>query len=321
MSSRYRVLLTDRPWPDSQLERELLARFDAELIDAPNGDEPTLVSLARDCDAIAVCWANVTANVIRAAPRCRVVSRVGVGLDNISVETATELGIPVTNVPDYCVPEVCDHTLALILACARKVAFYNQQAKSGVYELQAGAPLRRLTGQTLGLVGFGRIARAVFDKAQALGLEVIAHSRSNDDYGTGCRMTSLNELLAASDYISLHAPLSAETADMFAAAQFAAMKPTAYLINTSRGGLIDHTALWSALRQGQIAGAALDVFDPEPPDLSQPLYLDPRVIVTPHAAFLSEESLRELRTRAMSQVATVLRGKRPEHVVNPEVYA
>jgi D-3-phosphoglycerate dehydrogenase len=235
MPERFRVLLTDRAWPDSALERELLAKGGAELVEAPTGDEATLAALARDCDAVATCWAEVTENVIRAATRCRIIARLGIGLDNISVSTATELGIPVTNVPDYCVSEVCDHTLALLMACARKVAFYNQQAKAGTYALQAGPPLRRLAGQTLGLVGLGRIGRAVFVKATALGLRVIACTRSGNSHGTDCPMTSLDDLLARSDYVSLHVPLSSETDGLLGAPQLARMKRGAYLINTSRG--------------------------------------------------------------------------------------
>jgi D-3-phosphoglycerate dehydrogenase len=320
MTARFRVLLTDRAWPDCDIERDILSRVDAEIIEAPDGNESTLVELARDVDAIATCWANVTGDVIRAANGCQVVSRFGIGLDNIDVETASALGIPITYVPDYCVPEVSDHALALLLGLARKVAFYHQATKVGRYNLQAGPPMHRLAGRVLGLVGFGRIAQALRPKALALGLKVVAYSPSGNDYGTSCEMVSLEDLLALSDFISLHAPLSDQTSKMFGAAQFEAMQPTAYLVNTSRGGLIDHEALLDALQSGKLAGAALDVFDPEPPDLSQPLYCDERVIVTPHAGFLSAESLVELRTRTATQIAQALQGERPEQVVNPHVY-
>ena len=180
--------------------------------------------------------------------------------------------------------------------------------------------MKRLAGATLGLVGFGRIARALLPKARAIGLDVLAHSQRSDDYGTGCPMVSLDDLLARSDFVSLHVPLTEATHGLLGDRQFQQMKPTAYLVNTSRGALVDQAALWRALSTGRIAGAALDVFDPEPPDLSQPLFRDERVIVTPHAAFLSEESLRDLRTRASQQIAEALQGRRPENVVNPQVY-
>jgi D-3-phosphoglycerate dehydrogenase len=289
-------------------------------VDAPQGDEATLVALARDADAIGTCWAHVTESVIRAAPKCRLVARFGIGLDNISVETATELGIPVSNVPDYCVSEVSDQALALILACARNVAFFHMRTKRGEYRLGAAPPMKRLAGATLGLVGFGRIARALLPKARAIGFNVLAHSQRSDDRGTGCHMVPLDDLLSRSDFVSLHLPLTEATHGLLGDRQFQQMKPTAYLVNTSRGALVDQAALWRALSTGRIAGAALDVFDPEPPDLAQPLYRDERVIVTPHAAFLSEESLKDLRTRASHQIAEALQGRRPENVVNPQVY-
>jgi len=320
MADHYRVLVTDRAWPDCGLERDILDEVGGEVIEASSQDEPTLIELVRDVDAIATCWAQVTSAVIRAAPRCRVVARFGIGLDNISVETATELKIPVTYVPDYCVQEVSDHALALLLACARKVAFFNHRARRGLYELQIGPPLRRLAGQVLGLVGLGRIAQALYPKACALGLDVVAFTPSGNDYGTGCRMISFDNLLEQSDFISLHAPLSEQTRHMFGARQFQRMKPSAYLINTSRGPLIDQLELRAALDKSELAGAALDVFDPEPPDLSQPLFQDERVLITPHAGFLSQESLVELRSRTFRQIVQVFQGLQPEHVVNPSVY-
>jgi len=321
MSPPFRVLITDRAWPDCSIERDVLKSVGAEVVEAPRTDEQTLISLARDADAIGTNWAPVTANVIRAATRCKTVARFGIGLDNISVPTATGLGIPVTNVPDYCVSEVSDHALALLLAAARNVAFFHARTKAGEYNLSAGPPMRRLSGMTLGLIGFGHIARALFPKARALGMTVIANTRRLDDCGTGCTMVPLDELLARSDFISLHAPLSDSTRHMISGPQLARIKPTAWLINTSRGGLIDNAALEAALAAGRIGGAALDVFEPEPPDLSDPLYKDERVIVTPHAAFVSAESLHELRLRASRQIADALEGKRPANVVNPEVYA
>jgi D-3-phosphoglycerate dehydrogenase len=321
MSPPFRVLITDRAWPDCSIERDVLKSVGAEVVEAPRTDEQTLISLARDADAIGTNWAPVTANVIRAATRCKTVARFGIGLDNISVPTATGLGIPVTNVPDYCVSEVSDHALALLLAAARNVAFFHTRTKAGEYQLSAGPPMRRLSGMTLGLIGFGHIARALFPKARALGMTVIANTRRLDDCRTGCTMVPLDELLVRSDFVSLHAPLTDSTRHMISGPQLARMKPTAWLINTSRGGLIDNAALEAALAAGRIGGAALDVFEPEPPDLSDALYKNERVIVTPHAAFVSAESLHELRLRASRQIADALEGKRPANVVNPEVYA
>ena len=317
---RFKVLLTDYAWPDVEIERRTLAEIDAELIVAEKQqqDAAGLAALAKEhqVDAIMTNWAKVPQPVIEASPQCRIVSRLGIGLDNIDVKYCTTRNIPVTNIPDYCLIEVAEHALALLLALSRKVAFYHQATKAGRYELQAGPKLRRIEGQTLGIVGLGNIGRKLAEKALPLGLNVIATSRSGKNQLAGVKLVSLDELLATSDYISLHVPVTPETRHMIGTAQLAKLKPSAYLINTARGGLIDQPALAAALNAGQLAGAALDVQDPEPPDLSQPPFNDPRVIITPHAAFVSEESLADLRTRVSRQVATRLTGGVPENVVN-----
>ncbi|MBD3672456.1 MAG: C-terminal binding protein [Planctomycetaceae bacterium] len=318
MSAPYRVLLTDRAWPSLDLEREILASGNAEVIESPDDSEATLISLAADVDAIATCWAQVTGRVIEAAPKCKIIARLGIGLDNIDIPTATRLKIPVTNVPDYCIPEVADHTCGLILALNRKITFFDREAKQGRYKLSAAGPLRRLAGQTLGLIGFGRIARAVRERALGFGLEVIAHSPSGRDYGCGCEMVSLEALLKRSDIVSLHAPHTDASHHLLNREMLSRIKPGALVINTSRGGLIDHQALWESLKTDHLAGVALDVFDPEPPDLSDPMFADHRVVVTPHAAFTSEESLVELRTRVCQQILTTLQGGQPENLVNSE---
>jgi D-3-phosphoglycerate dehydrogenase len=256
--------------------------------------------------------------VIRNSLKCKVVARLGIGIDNIAVDTATELGIPVTNCPDYCVAEVSDHALGLLLACARRIAFFHLRTKNGEYNLGAATSMRRLSEQTVGLVGLGKIACELAPKLRALGMTVIAHTPSGSDHGTGCRMAPLDQLLEESDYVSLHAPYLPETRHLMNGDNLKKMKSTAYLINTSRGGLVDADALWNAIRNNQLAGAALDVFEPEPPDLNDPLYRDERVIVTPHAAFVSVESLIYMRQQAVNQVVQALRGETPDNVVNPK---
>lgn len=321
MAARLRVLITDRAWPDTSIESGILSRVGAEVVEPAATDEAALVAAASDVDAIATNWACVTEAVMRASGRCRTVARFGIGVDNIAVSAATALGIPVTNCPDYCVGEVSDHALGLLLACARRIGFFHGRTKRGEYNLAAARPMQRMSGQTLGLLGLGHIARELVPKALALGLNVIAHTTSGRDYGTGVRMVHFPDLLSSSDYVSVHAPLNDSTRRLFDAAALARMKPTAYLINTSRGGLIDEAALWDALQQNRLAGAALDVFDPEPPDLSRPLFQDERVIVTPHAAFVSEQSVWQLRTQVMEQVVAVLAGQRPNNVLNPQIYS
>jgi len=316
MKTQFRVLITDRAWPDFDIERTILADAGAELIEATATDEATLAELARDVDAIGTNWARVTEPVIRSCTKCKIVARFGIGLDNIDVRVATELGIPVTNCPDYCVSEVSDHALGLLLACARRIGFFHWRTKQGEYNLGAATTMRRLSSQTVGLIGLGHTARELVPKLRAIGFKVIAHTVSGNSHGTDCQMVSLKDLLTQSDFVSLHAPLTPETHHLINAERLHLMKSTAYLINTSRGGLIDASALWNAIHTNKLAGAALDVFEPEPPDLNLPLYRDERVIVTPHAAFVSAESLEQLRRQATHQIVQALHGHRPDNVVN-----
>ena len=317
----FKVLLTDYAWPNLEIERRTLDEVDAALIVAPEQCVETLAGLATDVDAIMTNWAKVPSAVIHAAPKCRIVARLGIGLDNIDVAAATQRRMLVTNVPDYCLVEVAEHALALLLALGRKIAFYHHATKREHYELKDGPVLRRIEGQTLGIVGLGNIGSRLAEKAVALGLNVLASSRSRHRAPSGVTYCSLEDLLAQSDYVSLHMPLSPQTRHLIGAAELGRMKPTAYLINTARGGLVDHAALAAALAAGRLAGAGLDVHEPEPPPLNAPPWNDPRVIVTPHAAFVSEESLANLRSRTARQVADCLSGVRPENVVNPEVLA
>lgn len=317
--SVYRVLLTDRAWPDFQIEREILASIGAEVIEAPDGDEQTLVRLAADADAIGTCWADVTRAVIDAAPRCRVVCRFGIGLDNIDVAFATQRGIPVTNHPTYCVDEVAEHALAQILSWERKTIWFDRLARAGRYQLQGGRTMHRLSTRCLGIIGFGRTGQALARRALALGLRVKIWTPSGRSHGLDVEVcASLDQLLPECDYVSVHAPLTSQTYHLVSSAAFQQMKPTALLINTSRGPLVDPAALYEALQQNRLGGAALDVFEPEPPDLNEPLYRDERVFVTPHAAFVSEESLEQLRRDVAEQICAVLRGQIPDHIVNPE---
>lgn len=321
MSARFRIMITDRAWPDTSIEQAVFDRLGGEVYEPPQADEAHLIRVAAEADAILTNWAPVTAAVIQAAVRCRVISRFGIGIDNIAIEAATARGIAVTNCPDYCVAEVSDHTLGLLLACARRIGFFHGRTKRGEYNLLAATGQQRLSTQTLGLIGLGRIGREVARKARAFGLQIVAHTASGSDHGVGCPMLSLTELLSVSDYVSLHVPLTTATYRLLGREQFAQMKPTAYLINTSRGGLVDEQALWEALQRGQLAGAALDVFDPEPPDLSRPLFQDERVIITPHAAFVSQQAVEQVRRQAAEQAAAVLAGERPHNLLNPQVYA
>ena len=316
-----KVLITDYVWPDLEIERSILGELDLEIVEAPDGEEETLASLAAGCCGILTCWAKTTRKVIEAAlPDLRVIVRYGVGLDNIDVAFATEQGIPVANVPDYCFIDVAEHTMALLLAQSHKVAGFDRDVRSGTWSIQSRVPLNRLTERRLGLIGFGQIARQVVPRAKAFGMDVVAFSRSltdEDAEAVGARCVELDELIESSDFISLHCPLTEETRNLIDSDALNRMKSTAFLINTSRGEVVDEAALADALESGEIAGAALDVRSQEPPDMPDRLIDLPNIIHTPHAAFYSSDSLIELPTKAALEVCRVIRGEELIHLVNP----
>jgi D-3-phosphoglycerate dehydrogenase / 2-oxoglutarate reductase len=320
--SDYTVLVSDYAWPSLEIEREILGRVGAELLVAESGDPDELVALAPRADAILTNWRRIPPEALDAAQRCLVVSRFGIGVDNIPVARATELGIVVTNVPAFCVEEVSDHTMALILACARRIVGLSDGVRRGRWNLDEARQVHRLRGQTLGLVGFGAIARAVVPKAAGFGLEIVAHSPRLDEttLPPGVRRaSSFDELLDSSDFVSLHLPATTETTNLIGEYALRRMKTTAYLINTSRGALVDEPALTRAVAEGWIAGAAVDVLLSEPPPDDNPLLKLDGLIVTPHTAFYSVESVAGLEARAAANVATVLSGQLPDAIVNPDV--
>ena len=317
-----RILITDIAWPDLDIEREVLAAVDGEIMLAGGGTPEEIIALAPQADAILTCWKDVPAEALDIAPNCRVVSRYGIGLDNIPIDSATELGMLVTNVPDFCLEEVSDHVMALLLTTARQLFPLARTPDRSGWTRDTPRPIPRVRGQTLGLIGFGNIARALVAKALGFGLRVIAFTPRlrAEDAPEGVEVTNdLSVLLAASDYVSIHCPLSDETAHLIDAAALAQMKPSALLINTSRGGVIDESALIQALQDGQIGGAALDVTEPEPPSADNPLLALENVIVTPHAAFYSVAATTELARKAAQNVVTVLQGGVPKTLINKAV--
>lgn len=318
-----RVLVTDYVWPSTDPERAVIEAGGAELTVASAGDEDTLTELARDADAIMTCFAKVTERVVRAAERCVVISRYGVGVDNIAVDTATELGILVTYVPDYCVDEVSDHVIGMMLGWNRRIVMHNDDTKrNGWGNAGLGFRMMRLRGKTFGVVGFGRIGRAAAQKAKAFGMHAIASDPfvdAADMAKAGVEKADLDDLLARAHVVTLHSPLIPQTANMMGAAQFDRMRDDAFLINCARGGLIDEDALYDALASGKIAGAGLDVLVDIAPPLDHRIIQLDNVIVTPHTAFFSQEATLELEERAAAEVIRVFDGKMPDNLVNPAV--
>jgi D-3-phosphoglycerate dehydrogenase len=319
MTATRTVLITDYAWPTLDPERGVLDPVGARLLVAKTGSREELVELAPEADAILCNWKRVDKNVIREAKRCVTIGRYGIGLDNIDVATATSLGIVVTNVPAYCLDDVADHTMALLLACNHKVCWFDRDIKQGRYDLQAHLPLRRLRGKTLGLAGFGKIGHSVAQRAIAFGLRVLALQPRSNSRGAdfpGVEFVPFDQLLEQSDYISLHLPATEQTMGLFDRSAFEKMKPGVVLINTARGSLIRQQDLIEALDSGQVSAAGIDVWPTEPLPPGDPLAIHPRVIATPHSAFYSDEALLELQNTAASQVAAVFSGRRPANIVN-----
>ena len=314
----FKVLITDYQWPNLDIERSILEPLPAELIVAKTGREDELLQLAPPADAILTCWKEVTARVIDAAPKCRLIVRYGIGLDNIAVDHATRLGIPVTNAPTYCLEEVAEHALALMMALARRITRFDRAIRGGSYPGVEFAGMRRVSGKTLGIVGYGHIGRTLAPKARGLGLKVqVADPAVKTLPPEEGRVTGLDELLATSDFISLHAPLVPATRNLIGREALKAIKPGCVLVNTSRGGLVDPDAVLEALEAGRLGGCGLDVYPSEPPDLQHPLFRHPRFIPTPHAAFYSEESVANLQHTSAGQVRDCLTGRIPAPIVNP----
>ncbi|MET0630582.1 MAG: C-terminal binding protein [Xanthobacteraceae bacterium] len=312
------IAVTDSPFPSLDPAKAALKRVDPELRMAKSPSADDILAVARDADAVLVTYAKLPGDLLRELKRCKVIGRFGLGVDNIDIPAAGALGITVTYVPDYCMQEVSDHAMALLLSLVRKVPLSNKLVQSGRWEVPPVVPIHRLSGRVLGLVGFGNIPRTLAPKAKAFGLRVVTHDPyvSADVLGkAGVESVGFDELLAMSDFVSVHAPLLPATRGLFNAEVFRKMKKGALLINTARGPLVDEAALISALDSGQLGGAALDVVTSEPLAKDSKLLGRDNVVLTPHTAFYSVEALDELQTKCATDVARVLSGEPPVYPV------
>lgn len=317
---RPKVVITDNDYPPATIEEEELEAVNAEVVWGQCKSPEEVLDLARDAHAIIVEYAPITRKVIAGLERCQIISRYGIGVNNVAVEAATEKGIVVTNVPDYCLDEVADHTMALLLALARKITRLDRATKQGRWDVwSAAAPVYGLRDSSLGLIGFGQTARRVATRAQGFGMQVLAHDPWIDKasfHEHDATPVSLDELLRLSDFVSLHTRLTDDTYHLIGEDELKRMNSHAFLINTARGDIVDERALFRALTEGWIAGAAVDVLAQEPPPPDYQLVSLDNIIVTPHAAFYSERSIQELRRRATREVVRVLQGLEPASPVN-----
>lgn len=317
----YRVVITDHAFPSLDPERAVLNGL-AEVIDrSPLRTEDDVIRVAHDADALIIGFVPITARVMDALPRLRCVVRYGVGYETIDVPAAAARGIQVANVPDYCIPEVADHALALLLALARKVIPLDASMRRGEWAtLKTAKPVHRIEGQTLGLIGMGRIGSAVARRALGFGMRVIVHDKylSPERAQTaGATLVDFDTLLREADFVSIHTPLTPETRHLLNAEAIGKMKPSAYLINVARGAIVDTLALADALHMGKLAGAALDVFEQEPLPDDHPIRNAPNIILHPHAAWYSEEAMIQLQINAAEEVARALRGEPLKNPLTP----
>ncbi|MDN4071889.1 MULTISPECIES: C-terminal binding protein [Fictibacillus] len=322
--SKFKVVVTDWEYDDLRYEEAVFHLYpEIELVAAQCRTEEEVIEACRDADALVNQYAPISKQVIEKLEKCKVITRYGVGVNTIDLDAATAKGICVANVPDYCMDEVADHALALLLSAKRKVVAANQNVKKGLWDFKVTQPIHRLRGQVLGLVGFGKIPQSLAEKAKPLGFKVVAfdpYFSKEDALKKGVELVSLEELCRISDVISVHAPLMDGTRGMINASLFSVMKDTALLINTSRGPVVDEQALIDALESGKIGGAALDVIEEEPISAGHPFLSMENVILTPHVAWYSEEAAKEMRTKAALGAVDVLMCKEyPKYLVNVQV--
>jgi len=318
MNHQFKVVFADYDYHSIDIELKQLEQIDAEIIKGQCKTEEELIRLAKEADGIICQYAPFTAKVMNALEKCRIISRYGVGVDNIDVKAATEKGIMVAYVPDYCIEEVSNHAIAMIVNFARQISLFDRSTRNRNWDVMLSKPIFRLSEQTIGILGLGRIGSAVAKKLKNFNVKILAYDPYVKNVIEGVRIVDFQELVEKSDYITIHTPLSEETKQIFTQKIFKQMKKSAYLINTARGGIINQEALFEALNNKEIKGAALDVLKNEPPDWSEIPQLE-NLILTPHAAFYSESSFEELKKRTAQAVVDVLQGKSISNLFNPEV--
>ena len=319
----YTAVITDGGFASYEIERRILAQADAELVVLEHPAREELRRGVAGAHALLVRQSVIDAGVFEVCPECKVVARYGVGVDNVDLEEATARGVVVANTPGFCDEDVAAHAAALLLSLARRVVSHDRRIRGGEWDISPLEPIHRLRGRTVGLLGLGAIGRRLARMLRGFEVKLVAYDPYVEESVArelGAEPVGLEELFRRSDFLSIHAPLTEETHHAVCERTLALMKEGAFLVNTSRGGLVEEGALIGALESGRLAGAALDVFEKEPLPKESPLRGLSNVILSDHAAWYSEESTAELQRRAAEAARDVLLGKRPESVVNPEVY-
>lgn len=321
---KFKTVMDTHDWDSIEIEKSILAEVGCEVVPLAFSSDEELIAGICDADALIPRYINIRRHHIEAMTRCQIIARSGIGVDTVDVEAATEHGIWVTNVPSYCEQEVADHAIAMILTSARKILPYHQGVKRGVWKWQRGKPIFRLSTATFGLIAFGKIGRLIWQRMRGLGCQGLVY----DPYvpaeviaAAGATPVELDELLQRSDIVHIQSPLTPQTRHLIGERELRLMKPTAVLINTARGPIVEDQALYQALTRGWIAAAAVDDLEEEPAKIkgwqpTNPLIDLPNFIITPHSAWYSEQAVEEVKRVSASEIARVLSGQQPQYPVN-----
>jgi len=319
---KYKAVVTDYVWPNLNIEKKILNENNIEIVDANNFSKSELINEVADADALLFCFKEIDSEILEAAKICKVAARYGIGVDNIDIKKCTELGIVVTNIPDYCLEEVSDHAISMIISLNRRIYEHWSLVKNGGWnDLNLDIPVLRLSESILGIVGFGRIGKTISKRISSLGIKSMAYDPflNIGDIIDDVEIVSFENLLEKSDFITVHVPLNESTHHLFSEDEFKKMKNNAILINCARGGLVDENAASIALSNGDIGGVGLDVIEDVSANHISPLYENKNVIITPHTAFFSKSSGEELQTRTSEEIVRVIYGNTPQNFINPEV--
>lgn len=318
----FKVTLVDHEWEDTQLEERMFEEAGLELQILQSREKERIIEAAKTSDALLILYADIDEDILKEAQeagRLQIVSRYGIGINMVDVAAAKACGIDVANVNDYCIDEVSDHSLAFILAAARRLIPYYNDTRAGHWDFKVADLPIRSSKATVGLLGFGKIPRRLAEKLNAIGYNVMAYDpfvSEEDMHAVHVRKATVEEIIAKSDFISVHVPLIEATHHLLNREAFQAMKSNAYIINTARGPIIDEEAMIEALQNGEIAGAYLDVTETEPLPANSPLRTLPNVVLSPHAAWYSEDAFFEIRYKAIQNIIEKSEGKTPTYLIH-----
>ncbi|MDA8144136.1 MAG: C-terminal binding protein [Thermoplasmatales archaeon] len=320
------ILKTDGDFRDVSQERKILESAGYELVERNCQTSEDVIGACNELkpSGLIVLKVPISAEVMKKAPTVKVISRYGIGLDMIDLKGAEEEKIPVAYVPDYCVDEVSNHAISLMLSSERRLLIFDRNVRKGDWGMENISPVHRFSEKTVGLLGFGRLAQAVAGKLKGFGTMIAAYDPFLDENFMRARgvqkVQSVDDLLRISDILSIHVPLTKETKGIITKEELRRMKKGAVIVNTSRGGIVDQKALLGSIKEGHLSGAGLDVFEDEPIEMSDPILQEERIVLTPHVSYYSEEALKQVQADTAQAVVDILAGKKPRNLANHSIW-